>query len=43
MNLREVGSDPGDWIDLAEDRDKWRAYEGAVVNPGSFKELLPLP
>ena len=23
MDLREVGSDPGDWIDLAEDRDQW--------------------
>ena len=22
MNLREVGCDPGDWIDLAEDRDQ---------------------
>ena len=23
INLREVGCDPGDWIDLAEDRDQW--------------------
>ena len=23
MDLREVGSDPGEWIDLAEDRDQW--------------------
>ena len=22
-DLREVGCDPGDWIDLAEDRDQW--------------------
>ena len=22
MDLREVGSDPGDWIDVAEDRDQ---------------------
>ena len=22
MDLREVGCDPGDWIDLAEDRDQ---------------------
>ena len=22
MELREVGSDPGDWIDLAEDNDQ---------------------
>ena len=26
MNLREVGSDPGERIDLAKDRDQWRAY-----------------
>ena len=24
MDLREVGCDPGEWIDLAEDRDEWR-------------------
>ena len=23
MYLREVGCDPGEWIDLAEDRDQW--------------------
>ena len=23
MDLREVGCDPGDWIDLADDRDQW--------------------
>ena len=32
MNLREVGCDPGEWIDLAEDRDQWRAYVTAVMN-----------
>ena len=26
MDLREVGCDSGEWIDLAEDRDQWRAY-----------------
>ena len=25
MDLREVGCDPGEWIDLAEGTDKWRA------------------
>ena len=25
MVLKEVGCDPGEWIDLAEDRDQWRA------------------
>ena len=41
MDLREVGSGPGEWIDLAEDRDQWRAYVRAVMNsnepPGSLK------
>ena len=23
MDLREVVCDPGEWIDLAEDRDQW--------------------
>ena len=32
MDLREVGCDPGDWIALAEDRNHWRAYVGAVMN-----------
>ena len=32
MNLREVGCDRGEWIDLAEDRDQWRAYVRAVMN-----------
>ena len=31
MDLREVGCDPGEWIDL-EDRDQWRAYVRAVMN-----------
>ena len=32
MDLREVGCDPGEWIDLTEDRDQWRAYVRAVMN-----------
>ena len=32
IDLREVGCDPGEWIDLAEDRDQWRAYVRAVMN-----------
>ena len=32
MDLKEVGCDPGEWIDLAEDRDQWRAYVRAVMN-----------
>jgi hypothetical protein len=30
--LREVGWDSRDWIDLAQDRDRWRAYVNAVMN-----------
>ena len=32
MDLREVGCDPGEWIDLSEDRDQWRAYVSLKAN-----------
>ena len=32
MDLREVGCDPGEWIDLAEDRDQWQDYVRADMN-----------
>ena len=32
MDLREVGCDPGEWIDLAEDRNQLRAYVRPVMN-----------
>jgi hypothetical protein len=32
MDLREVGWDGRDWIDLAQDRDRWRTYVNAVMN-----------
>ena len=32
MDLRELGCDAGDWIDLAQDTDQWRAYVRAVMN-----------
>jgi transposase len=32
MGLGEVGWDGVDWIDLAQDRDRWRAYVNAVMN-----------
>jgi hypothetical protein len=32
MDLREIGWDGGDWIDLAQDRDQWRALVRAVMN-----------
>jgi hypothetical protein len=32
MDLREIGWDGMDWIDLAQDRDKWRALVNTVMN-----------
>jgi hypothetical protein len=32
MDLRELGWDGRDWIDLAQDRDRWKAYVNAVMN-----------
>jgi hypothetical protein len=31
-DLREIGWDGGHWIDLAQDRDQWRALVKAVMN-----------
>jgi hypothetical protein len=32
MDLREIGWDGMDWIDLAQNRDQWRALVNAVIN-----------
>jgi hypothetical protein len=32
MDLRAIGWDGMDWIDLAQDRDQWRALVSMVVN-----------
>jgi hypothetical protein len=32
MDLQEVGCARVDWIELAEDRDRWRALVGTVMN-----------
>ena len=32
MDLQEVGGDCGDWMELAQDRDKWRALVSTVMN-----------
>jgi hypothetical protein len=32
IDVREVGWDGVDWIDLAQDRDRWRAVVNTVMN-----------
>jgi hypothetical protein len=32
LDLREIGWDGMDWIDLAQNRDQWRALMNTVMN-----------
>jgi hypothetical protein len=32
IDIREIGWDGMDWIDLAKDRDQWRALVSTVMN-----------
>ena len=32
MDLQEVGRGSGDWMELAKDRDRWRALVSTVMN-----------
>jgi hypothetical protein len=38
MDLQEVGGGHGDWMELAQDKDRWRALVGTVssINAGNF-------
>ena len=37
MDLQEVGGGFGDWMELAEDRESWRALEYGNELSGSIK------
>jgi hypothetical protein len=39
IELREIGWDGVDWIDLAQDRDQWRALVNTVMNLRVHKML----
>ncbi|KAJ4447430.1 hypothetical protein ANN_09437 [Periplaneta americana] len=41
VDLREMGYDDRDWINLARDRDRWRAYlcEDGNESPGSLEAI----
>jgi hypothetical protein len=32
MDLREIGGDGMDWIDLTQDREQWRSLVNTVMN-----------
>jgi hypothetical protein len=32
MDLREIGWDSADWIDLAQDKEQWGALVNTVMN-----------
>ncbi|KAJ4428274.1 hypothetical protein ANN_24291 [Periplaneta americana] len=40
MDLREVGYDDRHWINLAQDRDRWRAYVRAAMNLRGVSEVV---
>ena len=37
MDLQEVGEGCADWMELAQDRDRWRALVSTVMNLGVRK------
>jgi hypothetical protein len=39
MDVREIEWDGMDWVDLAEDRDRWRNLVNTIMN-SRFREVL---
>jgi hypothetical protein len=40
INLREIGWDDMDWIDLAQDTNQWRALVNTAMNLRNVKKML---
>jgi hypothetical protein len=40
MHLREIGIDGANWIQLAQDRARWRAFVSTVMNLRVHKERI---
>ena len=32
MDLEEIGTNVGNWVDLAQDRDYWRGFVNVALN-----------
>jgi hypothetical protein len=43
MELREIGWDDVDWMDLAQNRDQWRALVNTVMNFGGSIKCRQVP
>jgi hypothetical protein len=43
MDLREIGWNSMNWIELAHDRDQWRAVVNTVMNPWVPKNCWEFP
>jgi hypothetical protein len=39
-NIREIGWSCMDWIELAHDRDQWRAHENETSDPTKYWQFL---